>query len=71
MYSVGIQHTNFVSGWQRAISATYTSSSFLRGLLAIIVAVWVIVGLIWLVALKNRSISYKSALRDLFLTIRK
>ena len=61
----------FFSDWWSAISHTYDDSGVLPGLLALVIAVWVVGGVIWLRELKRQKISYKAALKDLFLTIRR
>jgi hypothetical protein len=61
----------FASDWAHAIGDTFGRYSFLWPLLIAVVAVWLVGGAIWLRELKRAKITYKSAFKDLFLTIRR
>ena len=60
-----------IGDWTSAIGEAFTDTSFLQISLAAILLVWFIGGLVWLRELKRHKISYKTALKDLFFTIRK
>lgn len=68
--SAGPGSQGFLSDWHSAIASAYRDSAFLQPLLMVIIAVWLIGGLIWLRELKRLKISYKAAFKDLFLTLR-
>jgi hypothetical protein len=63
-------HSNFFGGWQHAISYTYKRTNWLEWLLTVIICVWLAGGLVWLAAVKRQKVSYRPALKDLFLTLR-
>lgn len=60
-----------LGNWLSAIGSTFAGSAALQILLATVILVWLIGGLVWLRELKRHKITYKTALKDLFLTIRK
>lgn len=55
----------------QSIKSASQTSSFLQILLLVIIVGWIVCGTIWLKALKQQKVSYKVALKDLFLTIRR
>jgi len=59
-----------LSAWAWSSGQAYSNHAILQWLLAIIVLGWIIGGLVWLKALKQTGISYRSGLKDLFLTLR-
>lgn len=60
-----------LSAWRKAVAGAYSGSGTLPALLTVIISVWIIGGLVWLRELNKQRISYRSAFKDLFLTIRK
>jgi len=64
-------HTSFFPAWRSALSLEYSDSAALQVLLFFILLIWVVLAISWLRALKRNKIPYKTALKDLFLTIRK
>ena len=57
-------------GWRLAIQEVFIQHPAVIWLLIFIVDMWLIGGVVWLRALKQAKISYKSAFRDLLLTLR-
>lgn len=57
--------------WTSAVRETFADSLFLQASLVAIILIWLVGGLWWLRELKRHKISYKTAFKDLFLTIRK
>ncbi len=70
-YIYSSMNNSFLSAWKGAIKETYTTSSLLPGLLSLIIIVWAVGAIIWIIELKRQKIKYKTAFKDLFLTIRK
>lgn len=60
-----------IGNWMTAINETFDDSLFLQVSLVAIILVWLLGSLVWLRELKRYKISYKTALKDLFFTIRK
>jgi hypothetical protein len=56
--------------WSLAIKEAYFEYPALSIILILILAVWIVIGIHWLKALKKARISYKEGLKDLFFTIR-
>lgn len=71
LYSLSYQSTGFFSDWSKAISNTYSKSSSLKLILGLIILIWLVGGVVWLIELKKHKIRYRSAFKDLLLTIRK
>lgn len=69
--STGSDSSGFFSDWFSASTETYQDSTLLQWLLLAVLAGWIIGAVFWLMELKRQKISYKSAFKDLFLTIRK
>jgi hypothetical protein len=69
--SSSIRSGGFFSDWWSAVTTTYDASNVLPALLALIIAVWIAGGVVWLRELKRQKISYKAAFKDLLLTIRR
>lgn len=61
----------FFSTWRTALAHSYHGSRLLPSFLMVIIAIWIAGGLLWLRALKIQNIGYRSAFKDLFLTIRR
>jgi uncharacterized membrane protein HdeD (DUF308 family) len=55
----------------KVLKKTYTTSTILQLVLGLVLIVWVLGAIIWLMELKRQKITYRSAFKDLFLTIRK
>jgi hypothetical protein len=69
--SVDIDRSFSVTAWISAVQETFEYSTTLQALFGLIALGWIIGGLLWLRTLKRHHISYKTALKDLFLTVRK
>jgi hypothetical protein len=63
-------YAQFSDGWWSALNSSYASSPLLGQALAIILLIWIAGAAIWFRELKRLKISYASALRELFFTIR-
>ena len=76
LYIVGLvwqartYHFSDVSWWH-AMSQAFTHTFVLQFALSSILAGWVALAIVWFNELKRQKISYKVALQDLLLTIRK
>ncbi len=69
--SVMLASNSSLYNWRIAVSNTYSNTTWLQGLLALIVIGWIVGIVFWLKALKQSKISYKAGFKDLFLTLRR
>lgn len=61
----------FTADWRKALHMAYSSTTWLQVALLVIVLGWIAGAITWLYELKKHHFSYKAALKDLFMTIRK
>jgi hypothetical protein len=71
LFSTSALHRSTYDAWKSALSIEHNHSTVLMVLRLLILFGWVIGFVLWFRALKKNKISYKVALKDLFLTIRK
>lgn len=62
---------NFWKDWGNALGCAFNETSYMPGLLAIILLVWLVGASVWLIELRKQKHSYKAAFKDLFFRIRK
>jgi hypothetical protein len=60
-----------ISDWSSAIGNAWNHSATLPVLLLVLALGWVVGAVLWRAELRRQKISYKSALEDVFLTLRK
>jgi hypothetical protein len=63
--------SGFISNILDSMGNQLTHTPYLIVTLVLIVIVWIIGGVVWLIELNKNNVSYSSAFKDLFLTIRK
>lgn len=61
---------NHIAIWASSLADTFSGSDFMQALFAVVILVWVVLGLWWLRSLNKLKLSYRAALKDLFGTIR-